>query len=80
MPQEMQRGAVRKLKTGYGFIAGDDGNDYFFHWTAMLRTSKDFTDLAIRERVEFTPLFFNESGEQKRRAIEICVIDDRPRA
>ena len=46
-------GAIRKLKDHFGFIAGDDGSDYFFHWSAMEKTGKDFRDLVERERVEF---------------------------
>jgi cold shock protein len=46
-------GAIRKLKDGYGFIAGDDGRDYFFHWSAMDRTSKNFKELSMQERVNF---------------------------
>lgn len=46
-------GSVRKLKDGYGFIAGDDGHDYFFHWSAMKIGAKDFRELQVRERVSF---------------------------
>jgi CspA family cold shock protein len=47
-------GAVRKLKKGYGFIAGDDGHDYFFHWSAMLKDTKNFRELEVQDRVAFS--------------------------
>jgi len=72
---EFLRGKVRKLKEGYGFIAGDDGRDYFFHWTAMQQTSKNFRDLELLDRVEFRPIQNEGKGP---RAIEVLVIDDRP--
>jgi cold shock CspA family protein len=72
---EILRGKVRKLKEGYGFIAGDDGRDYFFHWTAMQQTSKNFRELAVLDRVEFTTV---GNGSKGPRAIEIRVINDRP--
>jgi len=72
----LMRGKVRKLKEGFGFISGDDGRDYFFHWTALQRTTKSFTDLQILDRVEGSII---ESSEHRGpRLIEIRVLDDRP--
>lgn len=67
-------GAIRKLKEGYGFIAGDDGKDYFFHWSAMERTGKNFRDLAVQERVEFSIVEVHEHGETKWRAVQVRVL------
>ena len=73
-------GAIRKLKEGYGFIAGDDGKDYFFHWSAMERTGKNFRDLALQERVEFNIVEVHEGTEghtkedTKWRAVGVRVI------
>lgn len=67
---ERQRGAIRALKVGYGFIAGDDGHDYFFHWSAMDKDGKNFRDLSVQERVEFS---LTES-DRGMRAILVCVI------
>lgn len=67
-------GAIRKLKDGYGFIAGDDGIDYFFHWSAMEIASKNFRDLSVQERVSFHTAVNTVKGEQKFRAICIRVI------
>jgi cold shock protein len=70
------RGKVRKIKEGFGFIAGDDGRDYFFHWTALQRTTKNFRDLALLDRVEGSVI---EGGDNRGpRLIEILVIDDGP--
>jgi cold shock CspA family protein len=52
MTQRYQ-GAIRRLKEGYGFVACDDGHDYFFHWTAMEATGPGFKDLTLLQRVEF---------------------------
>lgn len=54
-------GTIRKLKSGYGFVAGADGIDYFFHWTDLLKTSKQFRNLAEGEKCEFEPSV-NERG------------------
>ena len=63
-------GSIRKLMDGFGFIAGDDGKDYFFHWSAMEKTSKDFRDLAVRERVAF----LIAESERGPRAVQVRVI------
>lgn len=63
-------GAVRKLKEGFGFIAGDDGRDYFFHWTAMERTTRNFRELIIQDRVSFIVA----ESDRGPRAIQIRVI------
>lgn len=46
-------GAVRTLKKGHGFIAGDDGVNYYLHWTAMRPDTTDFRQLRERERLDF---------------------------
>jgi len=67
-------GAIRKLKEGYGFIAGDDGQDYFFHWSAMERTGKNFRDLAIQERVDFNLIEVDTPEGKRRRAVGVRVV------
>lgn len=73
-------GSIRKLKEGYGFIAGDDGKDYFFHWSAMERTGKNFRELAIQERVEFSIVEVSdgvqghEKDNTKWRAVQVRVL------
>ena len=75
---ETMRGKVRKLKEGFGVIAGDDGRDYFFHWTAMQRTTKNFRDLELLDRVEGSVIEPEANGNKGPRMIEIRVIEDRP--
>lgn len=70
----VMKGKVRKLKEGFGFIAGDDGLDYFFHWTALQQTTKSFNELQVLDRVEGSVI----EGAKGPRLIEIRVIDDRP--
>jgi CspA family cold shock protein len=62
-----ETGVVRKMKEGFGFIAGNDGLDYFFHWTALQKTSVRFSELEVGDRVEFLKL----EAPKGPRAIEI---------
>lgn len=50
----MTTGTVKKVVSdrGFGFIAADDGKEYFFHRTG-LDASLDFDRLAGGEKVEF---------------------------
>jgi CspA family cold shock protein len=50
----MATGTVKKLvsERGFGFIAGEDGKDYFFH-RSSLAPSLDFDRLAGGEKVQF---------------------------
>jgi len=67
-------GSVRKLKMdrGFGFIAGDDGRDHFFHWSGMEKNSRDFRELEIQDRVSFVVI----EGEKGPRAVCIRVLED----
>ena len=66
-------GSVRKLKQdrGFGFIAGDDGRDHFFHWSGMEKTSRNFRDLEVQDRVSFVCV----EGDKGPRAICIRVVE-----
>lgn len=48
----MQNGTIKKLASdrGFGFIAGDDGKEYFFHRSGM---DGDFDNLRGGETVTF---------------------------
>jgi CspA family cold shock protein len=52
--REMPTGTIKKLVSdrGFGFIAAEDGREYFFHRT-RLDSSVNFDSLAGGERVEF---------------------------
>ena len=64
-------GVVRKMKEGYGFIAGYDGIDYFMHWTAMKKGQKEFRQLEIGDRVKFEAIVVPDKGP---RAVEVEVV------
>jgi cold shock protein len=51
---EMPTGTIKKLVAdrGFGFIAAEDGREYFFHRSG-LDSSVNFDSLAGGERVEF---------------------------
>jgi CspA family cold shock protein len=51
---EMPTGTIKKLVSdrGFGFIAAEDGREYFFHRTG-LDSSVNFDSLAGGERVNF---------------------------
>lgn len=65
-------GAVRNLRQdrGFGFIAGDDGVDYFLHWSGMEKSTKDFRSLELLDRVSFVPI----QGPKGPKAIMVRVI------
>jgi cold shock CspA family protein len=63
-------GAIRKLGKGFGFIAGDDGQDYFFHWTSVEGDMEAFGRLVLKNRV----MFVRRSSPRGERALEVVVI------
>ena len=64
----MTTGTIKKLvsERGFGFIAGADGKEYFFHRNE-LGTSSDFDRLIGGERVEFGGFEFTVIRADKRR-------------
>ena len=64
----MATGTVKKVvsERGFGFIAADDGKEYFFHRSGCDR-SVDFDRLAGGEKVEFDV----ESGPKGPRASNV---------
>jgi cold shock CspA family protein len=70
------KGRIRKMRQdkGFGFIAGDDGVDYFFHWSTVRQSStRDFRALQLRDRVEFSPVQPQGTGP---RGIEVTFLPD----
>ena len=56
LPREALMGKIKKVRDSFGFIAGDDGQDYFFHWASVQkRSARDFRGLELRDRVSFIP-------------------------
>ena len=74
--QPRLQGSIRNLNQyGSGFIAGDDGRDYFLHWTGLLppssdKPNKNFRDLRVQDRVEFNHVP-PKDGTRNRRAIKV---------
>jgi CspA family cold shock protein len=66
----MATGTVKKVVSdrGFGFIAADDGKEYFFHRSA-LESSVDFDRLSGGEKVEFEV----ETGPKGPRAARVRV-------
>ena len=65
-------GRVKKIRESYGFIAGDDGRDYFFHWASVKKHSqKDFRQLEMRDRVSFIPQPPRDENANGPRGIEV---------
>lgn len=64
------RGNVKRFNQfkGFGFIYGDDGNDYFFHYSQLMMDG--YKTIRANESVEFTPVM-SERGPQ---AHDIMVI------
>lgn len=70
------KGRIRKLKSdkGFGFIAGHDGIDYFFHWSVVIKSSgKEFRELEQRDLVEFSPI---KPPDNEWRAIEVTFVSE----
>lgn len=64
----MSTGTVKKViaDRGFGFIAADDGKEYFFH-RGGLQSPLDFDQLAGGEKVEFDV----ESNPKGPRAVRV---------
>jgi cold shock CspA family protein len=63
-------GTFRKIKLGYGFIAGVDGIDYFFHWTNVSKFTKQLRYCQEGEKVTFDV----QISERGPRATNILVV------
>ena len=63
-------GSVKQFddRLGYGFITGDDGTDYFVHYTGI--SGDGYRLLAGHERVEFAPF----STERGLKAVDVEVV------
>ncbi len=59
--------SFNKIK-GYGFINGDDGNEYFFHFSSL--NMEGFKTVNVDDKVTFEP----QDGEKGKRALNIDII------
>ena len=53
------------VKKGFGFIKGEDGVDYFAHFSKIIAPDGEFRLLEEGQKVEFEP-FFVERGDSKK--------------
>lgn len=60
---------------GYGFIIGEDGNQYFVHFTEI-KMDKDFKMLYEGEKVEFKPA---KDDQGRSKAINVRKIIKNPK-
>lgn len=77
------RGRVRKVITsrGFAFIAGDNGVDYFCHFSAFKKTSpRQLRDIQVQDRVEFNaiqpPPPSAQADTPGPRAIEVTYLEE----
>ena len=77
LPRNAIMGRVKKVRESFGFIAGDDGQDYFFHWASVQkRSARDFRELELRDRVSFIPQPPRNEEARGPRGIEILYIPE----
>lgn len=81
--QEEKRstGKIIKLsKEGWGFISSKEipFTRIFFHWSSLKQNTKNFADLKVGMKVEFTPAPAQDG--KGTRAIKIMVMESEPKA
>jgi CspA family cold shock protein len=54
---------------GYGFITGDDGNEYFVHFSGI--SGNGFRELVENQKVEFDV----EDGDKGQKAVNVTVVE-----
>lgn len=66
----MSKGIVKWFneEKGYGFIAGEDGQDYFVHCSAIVATG--FKKMAEDQAVEFDP----EETKRGLKAVNVSIV------
>lgn len=76
----MARGTIRRLyeHRGFGFIQSEDGRDYFFHRSDVLRIP--FETLQVGQAVEYTLMATPQGPKARRvRVIETHTTSIEPR-
>ncbi len=66
------KGQVKNFnkEKGYGFITGENGKDYFFHYSSL--NVEGFKTASVGQKVEFD----EEEGERGLRATNINIVAD----
>ena len=65
------------VKKGFGFIKGEDGTDYFAHFSKINAPSGEFRLLEEGDEVEFEPFFAERGDSKKPQAKEIKLINEK---
>jgi len=65
-----QQGTVKWFNSqkGFGFISGEDGTDYFVHYSGI--NSRSFRELTEGQRVQFDV----EQGDKGKKAVNVTVL------
>lgn len=66
------KGQVKNFnkEKGYGFITGEDGQDYFFHYSSL--NMEGFKTVEIKQKVEFE----TQESDRGLRANNITIVND----
>lgn len=65
------------IKKGFGFIKGDDRQDYFAHYSKIKAQDGEFRTLEEGQKVSFEPFFVDRpDGTQKAQAKDIVVLEN----
>ena len=73
------KGTVKKFdkEKGYGFITGEDGKDYFFHYSQLVRDG--FKTAEIGQKVEFDEAKTEKAiADQTLAALTIMIAESQP--
>ena len=69
-------GKVSRINKGFGFIEGDDGRDYFFHWKNVDRFSRQFRAMKIGDKVQFVKATDPEDLKKGPKALEVYCLEE----
>ena len=66
-----QQGTVKWFNSqkGFGFISGEDGTDYFVHYSGI--NGNSFKELIEGQKVEFS----TEQGDKGMKAVNVTVLE-----
>lgn len=67
------RGAIKRLKEGFGFITGEDQHDYFFHKSGLTGTKAEQEATFHRLREGMAVTFQPEDGPKGLRAADVAL-------
>jgi CspA family cold shock protein len=65
------------VKKGFGFIKGEDGVDYFAHFSKIIAPDGEFRLLEEGEKVEFESFYAERGDSKKPQAKEIRSLSEK---